>query len=114
MLELELEPDLLTRSLSPIENLSINTVSKKTLKKKDLLGLVFPLGSSGLLPFLLPFLLSLLSPSLALSLLLKSAPLPAAIRLPELVLADRGRPVGELSIFWDFIKSADLSLVLQY
>ena len=98
MLELELEPDLLTRSLSPIENL---------------LGLFLPLGSSGLLPFLLPFLLSLLSPSFALSLLLRSAPFPAAIRLPELVLADRGRP-GVNCFLFDFIKCRDLSLVLQY
>ena len=101
---------------------------------RNLLGLDFPLGSSGLLPFLLPFRLSLLSPgfvfvfvfvfvlvivffvfvffvlvfilslfspSFALSLLLKSAPFPATIRLPELVLAERGRPGGKCFLNFD-------------
>ena len=65
MLELELEPDLLTRSLSPMEylhKLVVELFNAFPFSFTYLLALDLPLGSSGLLPFRLPFLRSLLSP----------------------------------------------------
>ena len=105
MLELELEPDLLTRSLSPMEylhKLVVKLFNAFPFSFTYLLALDLPLGSSGLLPFRLPFLRSLLSPEVrivenVLLIFLFYSPAPTifgALAPPQVCSFSRGYPTS--------------------
>ena len=107
MLELELEPDLLTRSLSPMEYLHKLSEADELFDAFPfsftyLLALDLPLGSSGLLPFRLPFLRSLLSPEVrivdnVILIFLFYSPAPTifgALAPPQVCSFSRGYPTS--------------------